>query len=100
MLRMNRLAVASACAVALLSFSLAEAGGFRGGYVGVGVTFPVTPYAYGPAPGYRLPPSAYGYPLDDYAGGYYGGGRYREYYAYGRGVRSEERRVGAGGSVR
>jgi uncharacterized protein (TIGR03000 family) len=31
------------------------------------------------------PPSFYGYPLDDWAAGYFGGGRYREYYAYGRG---------------
>jgi uncharacterized protein (TIGR03000 family) len=29
-------------------------------------------------------PSLYGYPLDDPAPGYYGGGRYREYYSYGR----------------
>jgi uncharacterized protein (TIGR03000 family) len=41
--------------------------------------------------GYRAPipfgslPSHYGYPLDDYSAGYYGGGRYREYYNYGRG---------------
>lgn len=33
----------------------------------------------------RFAPSAYGYPLDDYSAGYYGGGRYREYYSYGRG---------------
>ncbi len=32
------------------------------------------------------PPSYFGYHLDEYAAGYYGGGRYREYYAYGRGV--------------
>src|SRR5437763_6784079 len=90
MLRMIRLTVAAACVAALCTFvSSALAGGpFRngGGYVGVGVTFPLTPYPYAPGPGYRLPPSAYGYPLDDYAGGYYGGGRYREYYGYGRGV--------------
>src|SRR5947207_9196893 len=32
-----------------------------------------------------LPPSYYGYPLDDPHPGYFGGARYREYYAYGRG---------------
>jgi uncharacterized protein (TIGR03000 family) len=37
---------------------------------------------FGPGP---YPPSYYGYPLDDYSAGYYGGSRYREYYAYGRG---------------
>src|SRR4051794_6183771 len=31
------------------------------------------------------PPSAYGYNLDDRNPGYFGGGRYREYYSYGRG---------------
>lgn len=31
------------------------------------------------------PPSYYGYPLDDRNPGYFGGGRYREYYSYGRG---------------
>jgi uncharacterized protein (TIGR03000 family) len=31
------------------------------------------------------PPSVAGYPLDDFTPGYYGGGRYREYYAFGRG---------------
>jgi uncharacterized protein (TIGR03000 family) len=30
-------------------------------------------------------PSYFGYPLDDYSAGYYGGGRYREYYNFGRG---------------
>jgi uncharacterized protein (TIGR03000 family) len=30
-------------------------------------------------------PSYYGYPLDDHAAGYYGGGRYNEYYNFGRG---------------
>lgn len=37
---------------------------------------------FGPGP---YPPSYYGYPLDDYSAGYYGGSRYREYYGYGRG---------------
>jgi len=32
------------------------------------------------------PPSYFGYHLDEFAAGYYGGGRYTEYYAYGRGV--------------
>lgn len=32
------------------------------------------------------PPSYFGYHLDEFAAGYYGGGRYREYYAFGRGV--------------
>jgi uncharacterized protein (TIGR03000 family) len=32
-----------------------------------------------------LPPSYYGHPLDDPHPGYFGGARYREYYAYGRG---------------
>ena len=31
------------------------------------------------------PPWHYGYNLHDYAAGYFGGGNYREYYAYGRG---------------
>jgi uncharacterized protein (TIGR03000 family) len=30
-------------------------------------------------------PSYYGYNLDEMSAGYYGGGRYREYYSYGRG---------------
>jgi uncharacterized protein (TIGR03000 family) len=30
-------------------------------------------------------PSYFGYPLDDYSASYYGGGSYREYYAFGRG---------------
>jgi uncharacterized protein (TIGR03000 family) len=30
-------------------------------------------------------PSYYGYPLDEMSAGYYGGGRYREYYNFGRG---------------
>jgi len=34
----------------------------------------------------EFPPSYYGYPLDEYAGGYFGGGRYTHYHAYGRGV--------------
>ena len=35
----------------------------------------------------RIPPaSLYGYNLDDPSPGYYGGGRYREYYSYGRGA--------------
>jgi uncharacterized protein (TIGR03000 family) len=33
-----------------------------------------------------LPPSMYGFPLDEQHPGYYGGGRYTEYYGYGRGV--------------
>jgi uncharacterized protein (TIGR03000 family) len=39
-------------------------------------------------PGYRdpFPPSYYGYNLDDPHPGYYGGGRYTEYYSYGRGI--------------
>lgn len=32
------------------------------------------------------PPSYFGYHLDEFAAGYYGGGRYREYYSFGRGV--------------
>ncbi len=32
-----------------------------------------------------FPPSYYGYELDEYAAGYFGGGRYTRYYAYGRG---------------
>jgi len=40
-------------------------------------------YYHGPADPY--PPSAYGYNLDDLHPGYYGGGRYREYYNFGRG---------------
>jgi uncharacterized protein (TIGR03000 family) len=60
--------------LAILTFlaaSPAEAGGpvFRNG------GFPLGFFA----------PSYYGYPLDDMAAGYYGGGRYREYYSYGRG---------------
>jgi uncharacterized protein (TIGR03000 family) len=35
---------------------------------------------------YDPPPSYFGYHLDEFAAGYYGGGRYREYYGYGRGV--------------
>jgi uncharacterized protein (TIGR03000 family) len=35
--------------------------------------------------GYTYVPSYFGYPLDDYSASYYGGGRYREYYTYGRG---------------
>jgi uncharacterized protein (TIGR03000 family) len=34
---------------------------------------------------YPRPPSYFGYPLDDRSAGYYGGGRYTEYYSYGRG---------------
>ncbi len=34
---------------------------------------------------YTVPPSIYGYKLDEMSPGYYGGGRYREYNAYGRG---------------
>src|SRR5262245_51990752 len=30
-------------------------------------------------------PSYYGYPLDEMSAGYYGGGRYNQYYSYGRG---------------
>lgn len=37
---------------------------------------------FGPGP---FPPSYYGYPLDDFTAGYYGGSRYKEYYAFGRG---------------
>jgi uncharacterized protein (TIGR03000 family) len=33
-----------------------------------------------------FPPSYYGWPLDEYAAGYFGGGRYTHYYAYRRGV--------------
>jgi uncharacterized protein (TIGR03000 family) len=33
-----------------------------------------------------FPPSYYGYNLDEYAAGYYGGGSYNRYYNYGRGV--------------
>lgn len=47
-----------------------------------------TPYGLwgrGPAGGWVFPPSYFGYNLDDNIGGYYGGGRYREYYSYGRG---------------
>jgi uncharacterized protein (TIGR03000 family) len=88
---MIRLTLAAACGAALCTFvSSALAGGpwRNNGYVAVGVTFPLTPYPYpyAPGPDHRLPPSAYGYPFDDFAGGYYGGGRYREYYAYGRGI--------------
>src|SRR4051794_838257 len=32
-----------------------------------------------------VPPSYYGYALDETNPGHYGGGRYREYYGYGRG---------------
>ena len=39
---------------------------------------------YGYGQGFYIP-SYYGYPLDDYSGGYYGGSRYKEYYNYGRG---------------
>lgn len=60
------------CAIVISSFP-ASAGGpfFRGGtsWFGMG----------------SLPPSYYGYPLDDMSAGYYGGARYREYYNYGRG---------------
>jgi uncharacterized protein (TIGR03000 family) len=42
--------------------------------------------ARGPGPdAWPYPPSYYGYNLDDPHPGYYGGGRYREYYSYGRG---------------
>ncbi len=34
---------------------------------------------------YDVPPRVYGYKLDEDVGGYYGGGRYREYYHFGRG---------------
>jgi uncharacterized protein (TIGR03000 family) len=34
---------------------------------------------------WAVPPSYFGYPLDDLHPGYYGGGRYREYYSFGRG---------------
>jgi len=84
--------VATACAAALFALaSSVEAGPYFGRTtvgVGVGVTFPVPAYgyAYGPPSDYRPLPSAYGYPLDDYAGGYYGGSRYRDYYSFGRGV--------------
>src|SRR5947209_318707 len=53
-----------------------------------------TAAAWWPAFGYNGPsgtvanpyqPSYFGYPLDDYSAGYYGGGRYREYYSFGRG---------------
>jgi uncharacterized protein (TIGR03000 family) len=40
-----------------------------------GTSFGIGPYA----------PSYYGYNLDEMSAGYYGGGRYREYYSYGRG---------------
>ena len=46
------------------------------------------PFGYnGPSGSVSNPyvPSYFGYPLDDYSAGYYGGGRYREYYSYGRG---------------
>jgi uncharacterized protein (TIGR03000 family) len=41
-------------------------------------------YAGGPD-SWPYPPSYYGYNLDEAHPGYYGGGRYREYYNYGRG---------------
>jgi uncharacterized protein (TIGR03000 family) len=42
--------------------------------------------ARGPGPdAWPYPPSYYGYDLDDLHPGYYGGGRYKEYYGYGRG---------------
>ncbi|MGF1582676.1 MAG: TIGR03000 domain-containing protein [Gemmataceae bacterium] len=34
---------------------------------------------------YTVPPSIYGYKLDEMSPGYYGGGRYNEYYNFGRG---------------
>jgi uncharacterized protein (TIGR03000 family) len=34
---------------------------------------------------YPVPPSYYGYNLDETNPGYFGGGRYKEYYSYGRG---------------
>jgi uncharacterized protein (TIGR03000 family) len=40
-------------------------------------------FAQGPRD--RFPPSYYGYNLDDQHPGYYGGGRYNEYYKFGRG---------------
>ena len=42
-------------------------------------------YGYRGAVGFGYVPSYYGYNLDDTSAGYYGGGRYREYYSYGRG---------------
>jgi uncharacterized protein (TIGR03000 family) len=42
----------------------------------------IMPYHFGR---YDAMPSVYGYPLDDYTAGYYGGARYKEYYAFGRG---------------
>lgn len=42
----------------------------------------IKPYHFGR---YDPMPSVYGYPLDDYTAGYYGGARYKEYYAFGRG---------------
>jgi uncharacterized protein (TIGR03000 family) len=37
------------------------------------------------SPRWPVPPSYYGYNLDETNPSYYGGGRYREYYGYGRG---------------
>jgi uncharacterized protein (TIGR03000 family) len=34
---------------------------------------------------YDVPPSVYGYPLDDPGAGYYGGANYKQYYGFGRG---------------
>jgi uncharacterized protein (TIGR03000 family) len=45
----------------------------------------MTPVPPGPPGDRRYPPSSYGYYLDETAAGYYGGSRYREYYAFGRG---------------
>src|SRR5262249_61454712 len=65
------------CSLALTAFPLLAPPIARGGY----------PVYRGGGFGFGLgffAPSYYGYPLDDTTAGYYGGGRYREYYSYGR----------------
>lgn len=57
-------------------------------FLGAGPVWAENPHAYRGYSGTAWvspPPSYFGYNLDEHAAGYYGGGRYREYYSFGRG---------------
>jgi uncharacterized protein (TIGR03000 family) len=70
-----------------LTFSLLlgnAASSRAGGHGGISPPYGYPANSYGYGSGY-YPASSVGYNLDDPHPGYYGGGRYREYYSYGRG---------------
>jgi uncharacterized protein (TIGR03000 family) len=73
----------AAALLALVSLAAAaSAGGTWFPNIGTFATFPGNQQGYGLG---FYSPSYYGYPLNDTGPGYYGGGDYTRYYAYGRG---------------